>query len=523
MSHASANLSGLSRVWNNRIVVSACIVFTAFFLNEVGLSEEQEQKLEIPQWTTEDFYRAIEENDVIRIREILSDPSRATREYLSHYLLDYALELERDNLARLMVDAGAGINTWSAVRHNNLSIVEELLKRGAEPKGASLAAERGNSQMVKLLLEYGETEINTEGVARNGQLETLKLLLDAGESPNGLEAAVLHGHEDVVKLLLDAGADPSELTRMYDGELLGKYNWTYLTPLHCAVISKSLKLVQTLLDHGADPNVAPSLGLFAYSEHEVRRNWNSVLSIATDSEFGDEEIAELLRVNGAESVSAQNIEDRGLQRSLYDAADTWNYEEVVHLLESGAKPLGFGSFYYDYSERYDPRIIQAFVEAGADPNVYIGYDYSYNPTALTLMNGDEQNFKRLVEAGASLGPSSWYMKIACVNALTDAIEYIWMLVSPVLGIAYTTDAEMFIAANYGHVEMVEFLLSKGARPTTLRRAVEEQHPEIVKMLLEAGADPNEPDEYDERSTLKLATETKNEEIIGMLKEAGARP
>ncbi len=520
VSKTDANLNGLSRCLVHRVVVSVCIVFTTVLINEASISEEQELKLELPPWTTEDFYQAIEKNDEIQIREFLSDTSLATIEFLSYYLLDYALELERNYIAHLMVEAGAGINTWSAVQHDNLAIVEELLKRGAEPKGGALAAERGNTYMVQLLLDYGETEISTEGAARNGQLETLDLLLNAGAEPKGLATAVLHGHDEVVKLLLDSGADPSKLTRMFNRNLLGRYNWSYLTPLHCAVISKSLELVQLLLDHGADPNTAPNNGFFAFDDQERERNWNSVLSIATDAEFGDEEIAELLKSNGAKNVISAPVKDMGLQRSLYEAADDWDYDRVSKLLEAGAEPEGFGSFYYDYSVSYDPRVVQAFVEAGADPNVYTTYDYYYNPTALTLMNGDVANFIRFVEAGASLGPSPWYMKIACVNALPAAIEHIWMLVSPYPGVGYM--GEIDIGTNYGHVHMVEFLLARGARPTTLRTAVEDERVEIVKMLLEAGADPNLPDRFDERSALELAVETKNEEIIGMLKEAGAR-
>lgn len=501
-------------------VVSSCIVFTAVFINVSSLSEELKQKLELPPWTTEDFYQAIEENDDVQIREFLSDTSRATKEFLSYYLLDFALEMDRDYIALLMVKAGAGLNTWSAVQHDNLFIVDELLKRGAEPKGASLAAERGNAYMVKLLLDYGETEISTEGAARMGQLETLYQLLVAGAYPEGLGAAVLNGHEDVVKLLLESGANPNELIRMSDPKLLGRYNWTYLTPLHCAVINESLELVQTLLDHGANPNITPNRGFFAFDDQETERNWNSVLSIAMGLGLGGKEIVELLKANGAQNVWPTEVKDMGLQRSLYDAAHKWNYDRVIELLNAGAKPEGFSSFYNNYPDSYDPRIMQAFLEAGADPNVYTRQDYFYNPTALTLMRGDAKNFKRFVIAGASLGPVNWYMKIACVQALTDAIELIWMLVSPYPGIGYM--GELIIGTNYGHVHMVEFLLARGARPTTLRTAVENERVEIVKMLLEAGADPNLSDKHDERSYLKLAIETKNEEIIGMLEEAGAR-
>lgn len=55
----------------------------------------------------------------------------------------------------------------------------------------------------------------------------------------------------------------------------------------------------------------------------------------------------------------------------------------------------------------------------------------------------------------------------------------------------------------------------------LRSAVEYEHEEIVRMLLEAGADPNQADDYDERSLLEIADESENKSIVSMLKKAGA--
>lgn len=205
----------------------------------------------------------------------------------------------------------------SAVQHESEQILEEMLKRGVEPLGASLAAERGNVHVVNMLLSYGEDELNTEGSARNGQLESLKLLLEHGAEPDGLELAILHGHDAVAKLLLDSGADPNEITRLSlrhfdDVDFPSSYKFEYLTPLHYAVLNKSSELVNALLEAGADPN-----------------------------------------------------------------------------------------FF----------------------NEYVG-GHMYTPTALTLMNGDVENFKRFIEAGAHTSESlvSWFMKIALVGGLNEAIE-----------------------------------------------------------------------------------------------------
>ena len=64
-------------------------------------------------------------------------------------------------------------------------------------------------------------------------------------------------------------------------------------------------------------------------------------------------------------------------------------------------------------------------------------------------------------------------------------------------------------------------MQKGLGPNFLRHAVEKARVPIVKMLLEAGADPNQTNGHDERSILELAYESESAEIIWMLETAGA--
>ena len=495
------------------------IVLVSFSLS----AETSITKLEIPPWTTEDFYNAIDRNDSKQVQEYLADSKRATKEFLSYFLLDYALEHKRDQIAQLLVEAGAGVNTLSAVQYENEWILEEMLKRGVAPLGASLVAERGNVHMVSLLLSHGEDELSTVGAARNGQLEALKLLLENGAKPDGLELAILNEHDTVAKLLLDYSADPNEITRLSsslysDFDYPPKYMFEYSTPLHYAILKKSSELVHALLDAGADPNVVPrSITLLKNRGDE--KAWQTILQTAHDPEWGDTNIAQLLTENGANKTIPDSDKESQLELDLYEAAENWDYDEVIRLLELGAAPTGFGSFYYDYSVRYDPKIMQAFVDAGADPNFFNEYagGRMYTPTALTLMNGDVENFKRFIHAGADTnkGLLGWYFKIASVNGLNEAFEVLWSLGAPF------SWGGILSPVSYGHVDTVEFLLAKGIRPEFLRHAVEQEHVLIVKMLLEAGADPNELDDYDDQTILELAKETDNLDIVGMLKEAGA--
>ena len=422
-----------------------------------------------------------------------------------------------------MVEAGAGLNTLLAVKHKNERILEEMLKRGIEPLGTALAAESGNVQMVELLLKHGANDLSTEGAATNGHLDAVKLLLNQGAEPNGLGVAILHGHKDVAEVLLDAGADPNELTR-YElryfepyTEITGPCVFEYLSPLHYAILNKSLNLVKVLLKAGADPNIVPSAITLQENRFDVDP-WPTVLQTAQDPEWGDQDIAQYLEEQGAKVNVTSSTKDTRLELDLYEAAKDWDYDEVSRLLKLGAEPIGFGGFFYEYSERYDPKVTQAFVEAGADPNFFDERTgWMYTPTALTLMNEDIDNFKRYIRAGSNTQEQllGWYMKIACVRGLNEAIEVLWNLGADV------NLAQILSPVSYGHIHTVEFLLTRGIRPEYLRHAVEKQRVEIVKMLLQAGADPNEQDEHDENSILELALESENEEIAELLKAAGA--
>jgi len=91
--------------------------------------------------------------------------------------------------------------------------------------------------------------------ARSGDATSARLLIEAGADvndalPNGMTAlveAAHSGHEEVGILLLEKGADPNARGVGY-------------TALHAAVLRSGLRLVQSLLAHGADPNLRMTQG-----------------------------------------------------------------------------------------------------------------------------------------------------------------------------------------------------------------------------------------------------------------------
>ncbi len=90
------------------------------------------------------------------------------------------------------------------------------------------------------------------------------------------------------------------------------------------------------------------------------------------------------------------------------------------------------------------------------------------------------------------------------------------------------NTQLFYAVYKGHLEIVKLLLEKGANvnakdkygDTPLLRATKQRHLEIVKLLLDKGADVNEKDKYGDTPLLS-AVEIDHLEIVKLLLEKGA--
>lgn len=217
------------------------------------------------------------------------------REMATDDLLDAATPGE----VQQAIASGAKVNVrdlkdhtplYNAVMKNRITVVEELLKNGADPNpkpstaflSASaretplhIASARGYDEMVRLLLDYhaaleardwiGLTPLHV--ASRDGRFNIVKLLLDKGAHVNatragnggitplhyaiyqGVRYTALHpvgsyqDYKDIVKLLLDKGANVNATTTMGS------------TPLHLASYQGYEDMVKLLLDHGAKVNV----------------------------------------------------------------------------------------------------------------------------------------------------------------------------------------------------------------------------------------------------------------------------
>ena len=274
-----------------------------------------------------------------------------------------------------------------------------------------------------------------------------------GSTP--LAWAVYKDDAEIVGLLLKAGA---KVTTADDyGE----------TPLTLACANGDAAIVQTLLQGGADANAA---------------RWYNETALMIAAGSGNPQVLHLLLAHGAK---VDPVETRRGQNALMWAAAESHSEAVDVLLKAGANPnsfskAGFAPLVFA-AENGDVKTAVSLIAAGADINYEV--PRAANVLLVALMAKQPKMADLLIEKGAA-----------------------------VTGRDRAGNTALHIAAQQGDLDMVKLLISKGAdvnarnnkvlgdrlgifnRPqsgeqTPLMVAAHFNHPDIMRVLVAAGADP----------------------------------
>jgi ankyrin len=195
--------------------------------------------------------------------------------------LHYAIYIDNGTVVEFLLSLGANPNVIQpdgltplavAAYRGKTAIIETLIRCGADIKQKSRgitpiqwAAQEGNTSAICVLINAG-ADPNTAGddgstplgvASASGYLDTVRELLRNGASTaeqfgeSALLSACAFGRTEVAQLLIDYGA----LINIRDG--VGN------TPLHYAVRSQNVELLQILLKHGGDPSITDKRGLNA--------------------------------------------------------------------------------------------------------------------------------------------------------------------------------------------------------------------------------------------------------------------
>lgn len=366
---------------------------------------------------------------------------------------------------------------WAA-ENGHLGLVQLLVEAGADKElrdkcdrtALMFAAQAGKSAVVSYLLAHGA---DSGCKTRHGEI-AFSFAVDGGcdvgvicqllpQNKEEIDArhgshhpALMHAAErgdvEVVRLLLDAKADVEALQKNSD------------TPLMRALGRGHSEVALLLLAQGADPTRAGRMGLIRAAgggcDHRV--------------------ISKLLAKAGASEVSA----------ALLAAAEKGNAAVIKQLLDAGA-------------------------------NIEIRDSQEKTPLMLALQNGHPEVAKVLLSRGANPLAQDKYrnttLKLAADKGYTSIVDALLSnpSVHDLLNVfSCDPNAEgsaLMCAAQWGHLEVVRLLLIAGAntalisrweKKTALILAMEENHPEVVALLLN-----REPHICDQRATLELVFET----------------
>lgn len=290
------------------------------------------------------------------------------------------------------------------------------------------------------------------GAAYNGFPQCVRLLLDDGADPNLVEptrernalADAIGGFEgarfEVCRMLLEAGADPNELKADYLGQF-GPLSMCRgpTTLLMLAIALDNAPLVSLLLDYGAKINgVDPDAGA------------DLPLTVAVLS--GSIEIVNLLLERGADPNLGCGSEHPGAVPPISAACQFEPQMEIVEtLIKYGAKVQG-----------------TVALQGSSLMHVVAGsQDRSLHLLPLLLSHGAEIN----ATSEFNLTPLHW----ASAAGSTKFVELLLKQTDP------KPDLEI-VSVMDGY--------TGGPARTALHRALREGHPEIAKLLLEAGANIN---------------------------------
>ncbi|KAG7376382.1 hypothetical protein PHYPSEUDO_013650 [Phytophthora pseudosyringae] len=322
------------------------------------------------------------------------------------------------------------------------------------------AALTGNATAVKALIEQG-ANVNAKDefggttlalIARKGHLEMVQCLVKSSAGVNtkdkyGLTPLLLaahYGHLKVLQYLMESGAD---------------VNIVNLTQAMSAAESEHLEVAEFLVEHNADVSPKNAVG------------WTPLILAARE---GHLEVVRCLVENGAD-VNAKELIKYG-DTALTEAAREGHLEVVRCLVENSAD-----------------------VNAGGDTPLMEAVRLSHLEMARFLVeNGAVVDAKDECERGRIWRHCA---DKRCWIGASRVVQFLVEKGASVNAKAEYGDTPLILAAHYGHLEVVRYLVDKNADvnagedgETPLLRAARQGHVEVVQYFVENGADMNPKNE-----------------------------
>ncbi|KAH8039921.1 hypothetical protein HPB51_009177 [Rhipicephalus microplus] len=342
---------------------------------------------------------------------------------LNHRADVNATDFKGHTLLHKAIERGDEFSALFLVEHNaSVELAVPLKKETALHMVAGFEGSRESSEgMVRVaacLLKHGDSQLHL--VARAGNEDAGIFLAERGAQCNisnnkgetPLHAACQAGLARLVQTLLERGADPNKQTL---GSASDDEDARYLeTPLHRAVLNKHVEAVRSILRHKELAVKTPGAGLLIANLNLKNSKDETALSLSL--ELGLHDMARELLAAGA-SLDVVDAEGLSLLHRAILHQDTAG---AIFLLDQGAdlnlrtqdgeSPLQLAI------KRHLPAVVKALCERGADMTITDEASSCKSALWLALEGGQEDVASVLVQYGCdtdcwSEGPGGCYQTL----------------------------------------------------------------------------------------------------------------
>lgn len=433
--------------------------------------------------------------------------------------LHFAAKSGRPVTLRILLDHGAKMDDLDqfnqtafhiAASHGHTSILRELSNRpdccNKIHDLISAPNESGNTPLI-LAIRNGHLAI-TEHILDTVPLDGPHRSIYQGPK-NALIEAVESRHANLVNLLLDRGWDinGNEPT----------------TALHCAVKAGDHELIDLVLSRGANPNVLDS---------------DSQSSIHIAARWYPKALEVLLKDRDGVKIDI-DLQGESGRTAIWQASWARNQAAVEQLLKLSPdlevkSSNGYTALHAAYDSFYLTKLL---LDAGANPMAL-----SNSSKTPFMLAADEWNGHLVIEQYTKKGAECDFniqdeegktaLHIAAKDGTLDTVK---LLCSSNCSITSTTSegaTALHYAVYSGQLDIIEYLIKEGldidsnskSMGTPLMSAARENRVDAAKILLKNGAKVDlTNEEYNSHSALQTAAVQGAEDMVKMLLEAGANP
>ncbi|MYC98390.1 MAG: hypothetical protein F4X13_03885 [Gammaproteobacteria bacterium] len=349
------------------------------------------------------------------------------------------------------------------------------------------AAQRGEAEEIRNLLRQGAdpSAAQPDGMtalhwsALNDQLDIVETLIFAGATLQPatrvggytpLHLASRAGNADVVAALLDAGANPDILTG------------TGAASLHFAAEADALEVVNALVGHGADVNVRDGYSSRTPAMFAAARNSAGALQALLDAGADPDLVSD---TRDFSEIEAADREERTRRQRIREAEKDPEPEEEPGAQRPGQGRGGFPGAGAGQGNEPEippdgPKVLSSIEQ--------IGIQGGFSPLHYAVRNGQADAMRVLVDGGADINlPSadqSSPLLLATINGNYDLARTLLEAGADPNLLSDDGAGPLFAALN------IEWSLRTWYPQPQAFRQQETDYLELMKLLLDAGADPN---------------------------------